>query len=228
MRFRNNALDDERIRRRIESSKDADTLLEQLIKTEDLLKAANSALETANGENHTLKQNLDALIGASPVALTEEAREPEVPTDEPASVVAAVELAEASTQHLLYLPSAIESAKESPYRSPDRALEALQAIDEVAGLWIAGLNGAKNPGPLKLLFKQRGFEYKDDVSQTSRGKWSEEYSASYDGRPIDISPHITIGAKQADTCLSIHMHWDKESKKVIVAHIGRHKINTKT
>lgn len=79
-----------------------------------------------------------------------------------------------------------------------------------------------------ILFRQRGFEYKDDISATSRGKWGDEYTAKYNGQTIDVSPHITIGAKQADTCLSVHMYWDKESKKVVIAHVGRHKTNTKT
>ena len=42
------------------------------------------------------------------------------------------------------------------------------------------------------------------------------------------SPHIPIGAKQADTCLSIHWAWLKDEKVALVAHVGRHKTNTKT
>lgn len=221
--------DEERQARRSESSDDADQLLEQLIEAEDELKAVRHQLSLSQSENQTLRQNLDALLGA-PAAAREEP--PPGPSDgqpdEPASVADAVAAAAEQSNHLVFLDSAIESAQSSPYRTPSRALQALQAIDEVAGLWVVGLSGGANPGPLKNLFRQRGFEYKDDISQTSRGKWGTEYEARYNGKTIDISPHITIGAKQADTCLSIHMCWDKASKKVVVAHVGRHKTNTKT
>lgn len=81
---------------------------------------------------------------------------------------------------------------------------------------------------MRQLFKARGFEYADDVSQTSKGKWGTEYIADYKGKQVDISPHITLGAKQADTCLSIHWAWLRDEKAALVAHVGRHKTNTKT
>jgi hypothetical protein len=229
--FRNTIEDEERQARRAESSGDADQLLQQLIEAEDAVKGLRSQLSETQTENQTLRQNLGALLGAP--APTQSDRLPrtveqETIATEPKTVSEAVEIARAQFTHLIFLDSAIESAQSSPYRTPTRALEALQAIEEVASLWAAGLSGGKNPGPLKNLFRERGFEYKDDISQTSRAKWGEEYSAKYKNSSIDISPHITIGAKQADTCLSVHMYWDKESKNVVIAHVGRHKTNTKT
>lgn len=220
----------ERQARRNESSADADQLLEQLIEAEESLKAVRQQLALSQSEGNTLRQNLDALLGARDFSSEEPAQQHSVEdqVEEPASVADAVLEAKREAKHLVFLDSADESARDSPYRTPSRVLQALQAIDEVAGLWISGLSGGKNSGPLKPLFLQRGFEYKDDISQTSRGKWGSEYEAKYNGQTIDISPHITIGAKQADTCLSVHMYWDKASKKVVIAHVGRHKTNTKT
>lgn len=222
--------EEERQARRSESSDDADELLEQLIEAEDALESLRQQLTLSQSENQTLRQNIDALLGAPAAAQGESSPGPaeEGQTDEPANVAEAVAVAQGQSKNLVFLESAIESARGSPYRTPSRALQALQAIDEVASLWVVGISGGKNSGPLRTLFRQRGFEYKDDISQTSRSKWGSEYEASHNGQTIDISPHITIGAKQADTCLSIHMHWDKESKKVIIAHVGRHKTNTKT
>lgn len=223
--------DEERQARRAESSGDADQLLEQLIETEGTVKGLRAQLSETQGENQTLRQNLDAMLGAPAPAHAPRSHVPveeEATTREPETVSEAVAMARAQFTHLTFLDSAFESAESSPYRTPTRALEALQAIEEVASLWVIGLSGGKNPGPLKNLFRQRGFEYKDDVSQTSRGKWGDEYMAKYNDQAIDISPHITIGAKQADTCLSVHMHWDKDSKNVVIAHVGRHKTNTKT
>jgi len=71
-----------------------------------------------------------------------------------------------------------------------------------------------------------GFTYADDVSQTSGNRYGDEYEAKDGGRTYDISPHITIGAKQADSCLSIHWAWDESTGKAVVAHVGRHKTNT--
>jgi hypothetical protein len=107
-------------------------------------------------------------------------------------------------------------------------LEALSAIDEVAGVWRESIASGRSVGSLRQLFKKKGFDYADDVSQTSKGKWGTQYSAVHEGREIDISPHITIGAKQADSCISVHWGWDRESRKAIIAHVGRHKTNTKT
>jgi hypothetical protein len=226
--FRNQAHDDERVRRRSESTTDAEALLEQLIEAETTLKASTAELAATKTENQTLRQNLDALLGAQTAPKTAEAALPQNDSDEPTSVLDAVQRARTSTKYLHFLPTAFESASNSPYRTPSRALEALLAIEEVASLWAVSLAGGKNPGPLKTLFRQRGFDYKDDVSQTSKGKWADEYTASFNDQTIDVSPHITIGAKQADTCLSVHVYWDRESAQVIVAHVGRHKTNTKT
>jgi hypothetical protein len=229
--LRNAIETEERQARRTESSDDADQLLEQLIEAEDAVKDLQSQLTLSQSDNRTLRQNLDALLGAPTPAriapIPEVLREESEP-NEPESVSDAVAAAQEQSKHLVFLESAVESARSSPYRTPTRVLEALEAIDEVAGLWVLGLSGGKSAGPLKNLFRQRGFEYKDDISQTSRGKWGAEYEANYNGQTIDISSHITIGAKQADTCLSVHMYWDKDSKKVVVAHVGRHKTNTKT
>jgi hypothetical protein len=109
-----------------------------------------------------------------------------------------------------------------------RPLATLLAIDDVAGHWGQQLAGGPNLGPRKEAFRQRGFEYKEDISQTSEGKWRDEYSYTYEGKKTLFAPHITIGAKQADKCLSVHMFWDEPKSVVVIAHVGRHKTNTRT
>jgi hypothetical protein len=37
-----------------------------------------------------------------------------------------------------------------------------------------------------------------------------------------------VAAKQPDTCLSIHWASHKDERVALVAHVGRHKTNTKT
>jgi len=67
-----------------------------------------------------------------------------------------------------------------------------------------------------------------DISPTAAGRWRDEYTYAYEGNKILFAPHITIGAKSADRCLSIHMHWDDTRGKVVIAHVGRHKTNTRS
>ena len=77
-------------------------------------------------------------------------------------------------------------------------------------------------------FAERGQTYKDDISPTSKGKWKEEYEFVYEGERMPCHSHFTLGSGSADTCLSIHWHWDADRRQAIVAHVGRHKTNTKT
>jgi hypothetical protein len=218
---------------RTSGARSEDELLDDLIEMEQKLKA----IELANAEllldNKTLRENAAALVahtvwsdkasasqgqtqGANPESLV------------PRSVEEAVRLAESTSRNLRFLPSAHSSASDSPYRQPERVQEALAALDEVASIWASSVTSGKAGGSVRQLFKERGFDYADDVSQTSKGKWGSEYIATHKGQKLDISPHITLGGKQPDTCISIHWAWDKDEKVALVAHVGRHKTNTKT
>ncbi len=147
---------------------------------------------------------------------------------DPQTVLQAVEAAQVHAQHLVFLPEALESARASPYRQADKAYSALLAIDDVAARWLAQLAGGPNLGARRDAFRACGFDYKDDISKTTESKWGDEYTYTVDGKRILFAPHITIGARSADRCLSIHRHWDDGRRKVIIAHVGRHKTNTRS
>jgi hypothetical protein len=214
--------------------KSEDELLDDLIEMEQKLKA----IEAANGEllqeNKTLRENAAALVAHAAWAnMTPPTLQALAPIGGQESVVPktveeAVCQAEVKFKNVRFLPSAHSSASASPYKQPERVQEALTALEEVASIWGETIDSGKASGSLRQLFKARGFDYADDVSQTSKGKWSSEYTATYNGQELDISPHITLGAKQPDTCLSIHWAWHKDEKVALVAHVGRHKTNTKT
>ncbi len=215
------------------STKSTDELLDDLIEMESKLKAAEDANAVLAKDNKTLRDNAAAYAShlswqgqtsTAEVMVAEGAPENTAPT----SITEAVRLAQARAKSVRFLPSAYASAQESPYKQPERVLQALYALEEVASIWAKTVGSGKAGGSVRQLFKARGFEYADDVSQTSKGKWGAEYVADYEGQQVDISPHITLGAKQADTCLSIHWAWLKEEKIALVAHVGRHKTNTKT
>lgn len=214
-------------------AKSEDELLDDLIEMEQKLKAAEAANAELLKDNKTLRENAAALVAHAAwkdKAPVPQAQAPVLPAEPVVaeSVEDAVRRAEASSKYLRFLPSAHASASASPYRQPERVLEALAAVEDVASIWAETVGTNKAGGSVRQLFKARGFDYADDVSQTSKGKWGSEYTASYKGQEMDISPHITLGAKQADTCLSIHWAWHKDEKVAVIAHVGRHKTNTKT
>ncbi len=186
-------------------------------------KELRAHIEALTTENATLRENMNAVWTVAPK--TEESVSSEAfdrGSPDVASVEAAVDEAQRRTTHLHFLPDALKSAKDSPFKQPQKALSALLAIDEVARAWLLSLGG------LREAFKTLGFDYADDISSTTRGKHGKEYTYRYEGVSTSFEPHITIGAKQPDKCLSIHMHWDAEHRRVAIAHVGRHKSNTKT
>lgn len=214
-------------------AKSEDELLDDLIEMEQKLTAIQNTNAELLQENKTLRENAAVLVAHTawkdqtpPTAQAQASVVPEPAL--PASVEEAVRQAEAKSKNVRFLPSAHSSALASPYKHPERVQEALAALEEVASIWSDTIGSGKAGGSLRQLFKARGFDYADDVSQTSKGKWGGEYTATYNGVELDISPHITLGAKQPDTCLSIHWAWHKDEKVVLVAHVGRHKTNTKT
>jgi len=220
-----------------EAARSGETSVSELLGDLAEMEAQLESVQRTNAEllleNITLRDNAAALMAHSTwkdQSLTFQAQAPVeiLVASSPTSVDEAVQQAEAKAKSVRYLPSAHSSASESPYRQPERVQEALAALEEVAAIWAESIDSKKAAGSLRQLFKARGFDYADDVSQTSKGKWGSEYTASYNGQELDISPHITLGAKQADTCLSIHWAWHRDEKVAIVAHVGRHKTNTKT
>lgn len=66
------------------------------------------------------------------------------------------------------------------------------------------------------------------ISQTSKGKWGQEYTFTYEGETQLFEWHVTLGAGAADTCASIHFLPDQTKGKLIVGHVGRHLTNTKS
>jgi len=126
---------------------------------------------------------------------------------------------------LHFLESAEESAKKSVYKNPNRVFEAFEALHDVASSW------SNTEGKLgkswKDALRERGFDI-HQVSQTSGTKWKNDYSFTYKGKSRLFSDHITIGAKQADKCCSIHWFRDDVDKVLVIGYCGEHLPNTKT
>jgi len=124
---------------------------------------------------------------------------------------------------LVFLDSAEDAAKESPYQSPQRVYDAFEALTLVVSEW------RDKKGALGKSFKDALAELGFDVhrvSMTSKGKWGNEYKFPYNGERRLFGKHITLGSGQPNTCLSIHWHRDDENKVVAIGHCGRHLTNT--
>jgi hypothetical protein len=154
----------------------------------------------------------------------------EAPTEEKvrfSSVLDAVEQAKRDfSGPLVFLDSALESAKDSPYKDPERVYELFRALALVAEEW------RKNKGSLGQSWNHAlsalGFDLRDQVSMTSRGKYGDQYRFVYKGQRRLFEKHITIGAKQADKCLSVHWYRDDDDLVLAIGHCGRHLSNTST
>lgn len=213
---------------RAASGGDYDVLFEEYSNLDGEVRQLREQLEVATRDNEILRENLSAAWSAvpEPVPVPKAGAVDDRPDLK--SVHEAVAEAQRRTTHVVYLDDAFSSAKESPFKQPDKAYSALLAIDDVARRWAEQLGGGAAVGTRKEAFRLRGFEYKEEISQTSAGKWGDEYTYLYEGKKMVFAPHITIGAKQADKCLSIHMFWDEPKRRVVIAHVGRHKTNTRS
>jgi FtsZ-binding cell division protein ZapB len=128
------------------------------------------------------------------------------------------------TGPLVFLDSAEESAKESPFKNARRVYETLEALCLVAMEW------KENKGKLGRSFKDALKAERVDVHQvslTSKGKWEDDYKFLYKGQRLFFGEHTTIGAGQPDKCLSIHWYRDEDSYIVVVGYCGKHLANTK-
>ncbi len=197
---------------------------------------------TLSGEISTLKERLTQVEGdleAANLNLKElfEAQEPEplpgtsqeMGLPEPETVLTAVEQAKNEFRDtLVFLSSALSSAKESPYKQPDKVYQNLQAMDEVCQRRRDSSSKKTSMGSLELAFRARNAIYAAKESMTAKGKWREQYEALYRGKKISIEEHLVLGNGGPDVCLRIHFAWDKETQQFVIAHVGRHKTNTST
>jgi hypothetical protein len=161
---------------------------------------------------------------AAPVELA-----PEEEEFEPASIEEAVRAAEDQFKETLeFRESAFESARECPFKQPKKVYQALLAMHEVCQAWRQSRKTRTPMGSPDQSFANKGFEYKPRESMTSKGKWGAEYEMWYKGHRVSVEQHLALGKGGPDTCLRIHFYSDESTGKYVIAHVGRHKTNTKS
>jgi predicted flap endonuclease-1-like 5' DNA nuclease len=144
------------------------------------------------------------------------AEAPEV-VEPPATVLEAVERARAEAEQTVYLPEALKSAEASEYDDPSRVLDDLRLIEGVARDWASGLLPM---GPHEA-FRERTAAYRADISQTAETQYATDYEREWKGFRVTLRPHLRRGTGAVSSIMRIYMHFDTESKQIVVGHVGR-------
>jgi hypothetical protein len=134
------------------------------------------------------------------------------------SVAGAVKLA-ARFESIRFLPSAFESANESPYHAPASVYTAFETLDELALELDVGTLGQR----LEDWLGERGVVYSPHESQPPMGRWGHE-RRSHDGpSEREIQGHLKFGADgDPQYCLRIYTEWDSDERRWLIGHVGRH------
>lgn len=208
--------------------------LEEQVKTleadkrelEEALLRRDQDIDQLGGELEAARLNLRNLSEKLARPEVEHAEVP-ISSSAPQTVASIVEEAAGSYANLLVLDSAIRSAAEVPttYKFPDRVAEAIRTLQEAAS--EKACKGRVENG-LRKYFKARGFEYKPNISDTTRNTWGDDYRFLYEGERVLFEEHFTIGVRSANTCVSLHFSTRLRPDKIVLAYVGRHLRNTQS
>lgn len=130
-------------------------------------------------------------------------------------------------KQLVFLLSAKKQANESPFFNPELVFKLFEILDELVVRWQRG----KQLGATwKDYILEKGFDYKSDISQTTKQKkYICEYQGVYEEKKVTFGEHVTIGTGQdPQKCLSVHWWRDENKKVLVIGRCGKHGSNTKT
>ena len=123
--------------------------------------------------------------------------------------------------HLIFPPSAYNSAALSPYRNTRRLHSVFLSMESVASQWEKA-EGKTGRG-WRHMFQERGVDYRSGISDGTLSSYSADYTFRYEGKPVVCAEHITLGVgMSAADCMSIHWYKDAERFRLFVPHVGRH------
>jgi hypothetical protein len=190
---------------------------------EALAEQLDHALEELEERDRALAELRRALAGGDGDAGDEDPSD--APADEaaPATVLEAVERAAERAPHLRFAPRAFESAAESPFSRPQLILDNLMRLDELAAAYLQGDLGERLAD---VAFRMR-LAWRGGISERTRTRYGRDYDFAYDGRTLQLGPHIRIGSGAGAGAIAriyLHLHPgdDDLERSVIVGHVGRH------
>jgi hypothetical protein len=206
--------------------------------------AAQAATEAARDELHTRLEELatererdrrtiaelSRLLAAADTETDGATPAQEAAEEPPATVLEAVERADAEAAHLRFAPRAFETAADSPFRRPGLVLKTLRQLDQLAAKFEAGEMG------MSLSQAAAGLgitQYKQGVSELARTRYEKDYTFTYEGRELLVGPHVGLGSGSGAAFVAriyLHAHdgGDGLERGLIVAVVGRHLPDTTT
>lgn len=185
-------------------------------------------LRAQREQDHRAIAELTRLLAGIDAAGETEA-ESAAPEEPPVTVLEAVERAAGEARHLRYAPRAFETAGESPFRRPGLVLKTLRALDDLAGRFAEGDMGKS----LTQAASEHGItQWKQDVSETTRKRYEDDYTFTLDGKRLWVGPHIGLGSGSgAGFVARIYLHVSdggEVPRGITVAVVGRHLPDTTT
>ena len=184
--------------------------------TRDELELAGIEIDELRGQLDNTAAQLRQMWRTGPAPAAEA---PEVVDERvPASALEAVEIATETCPHLVFLPEAFDSARESQYPSPAQVLTDLRAIERVGELWESD---EVPSGLVPAFVSQLGGAYRTGISDHARDKFGADYVREYEGERVVLGPHVARGTGSPASILRIYWYTDTTRHRFVVGHIGR-------
>jgi hypothetical protein len=205
---------------------------------------AQAATEAARDELHTRLEELatererdrrtiaelSRLLAAADTETDGATPAQEAAEEPPATVLEAVERADAEAAHLRFAPRAFETAADSPFRRPGLVLKTLRQLDQLAAKFEAGEMG------MSLSQAAAGLgitQYKQGVSELARTRYEKDYTFTYEGHDLLVGPHVGLGSGSGAAFVAriyLHVEDGREglARGITVAVVGRHLPDTTT
>ena len=124
---------------------------------------------------------------------------------------------------LAVLPEAKKSAGEFPGSRLDEQWQILSSMATV--LWPLYFDGKGEEADISSEYQRRtGFELALTEKKLTKGsaQMMRERKRLYDGREIDVTPHIKGKEKNPKFAFRVHFYADQEGRKIVIGHCGGH------
>lgn len=179
--------------------------------------SAALALENERLQNdvNALLAEFDNAVATALKASKERTKERELPT--PSTLAEAVRMASGICGHLVFLPEAFRSAESWQFPRPEVALDALHTLDRLAHSW----NDGDLSGAFMIAARAAGLPWRPAISRTAQTQYRDDYVRRFGDQEILLGPHLAWGTTPENS-LRIYVHLDRDTRTVVVGHVGRH------
>jgi len=133
-------------------------------------------------------------------------------------------------QDLVFHKRAMQSARDTPYRDPDKvyyALSLLAAYARERRERLLALHPEDVRLPLDVWLKEKNcpFEYAPNESEMTRNNASarKERTLNHEGAAVLLMKHLKVGKGDPNVCCRIYFEiMEADGGRILVGHVGRH------